>query len=64
MLRAAPHLYVVGNQAHFASTTHAVRHGDATHTVRVVLVPRFAATHEVVLVNMATLEPRVVAVRV
>ena len=63
VLRAAPDVYVVGNQAHYATATYAVGSGDDQHTVRVVLVPSFARTHEVVLLNMATLEPRVVALR-
>lgn len=54
---------MVGNQAHYATATYAVGSGDDAHTVRVVLVPSFARTHEVVLLNMATLEPRVVALR-
>lgn len=63
MLRAAPDVYVVGNQERYATATYAVGSGDDQHHVRVVLVPSFTRTHEVVLLNMATLEPRVVALR-
>lgn len=51
VLRAAPDLYVVGNQPTFA--TEVV--GGAEHAVRVVLVPRFDATRTVVLVDPASL---------
>ncbi|WFC97175.1 DNA polymerase delta small subunit Cdc1 [Malassezia brasiliensis] len=63
VLRAAPDVYVVGNQERYATATYAVGSGDTQHHVRVVLIPSFARTHEVVLLNMATLEPRVVALR-
>ncbi|BGP36434.1 DNA polymerase delta small subunit Cdc1 [Rhodotorula kratochvilovae] len=55
ILHQAPHVYFVGNQPAFA--TRLVRDGDKQ--VRIVLVPRFAETGEVVLVNTATLEVRV-----
>lgn len=62
MVRAAPDLYVVGNQAQYETATLETRTPDGSpHTIRVVLVPEFATSHEVVLVNMATLEPRIVS---
>ncbi|KAJ1878525.1 DNA polymerase delta small subunit Cdc1 [Coemansia sp. RSA 486] len=53
VLHATPHVYFVGNQDKFDSM---VASGpDGQHT-RVIMVPRFADSHQVVLLNMRTLE--------
>lgn len=51
VLRAAPDLYVVGNQPTFATELI----DTPGHRIRVVLVPRFDATRAVVLVDPASL---------
>lgn len=63
VLRAAPDVYVVGNQPAFATETVEVPHAQGTHTVRVVLVPEFASTQQVVVLDTETLEARVVSFR-
>lgn len=58
VIRAAPDLYVIGNQAAFRTAVVPV---SPEHSVRVVLVPSFARTQQVVLLDSATLEPRVLS---
>jgi DNA polymerase delta subunit 2 len=53
VMRACPHLYFVGNQAAFGTR---VITGDQGQMVRLVLVPRFAESKEVVLVDSETLD--------
>jgi DNA polymerase delta subunit 2 len=52
ILRTAPHIYFVGNQAEFAVTEVT----DDGKNVKLVSVPAFAKTGILVLVNLATLE--------
>ncbi|GAA5892090.1 hypothetical protein JCM6882_005692 [Rhodosporidiobolus microsporus] len=62
ILKQTPHVYFIGNQPSFS--TRLVSSADADGnaiTVRIVCVPRFCETGEVVLVNTKTLETRVVA---
>ena len=58
ILREAPHVYFVGNQAAFASD---IVTGDDGQSVRTVSVPSFAHTGSIVLINLRTLESRCVA---
>lgn len=56
ILHRAPHVYFIGNQPAFS--TRLVQGGDGKK-VRIVLVPRFKESGELVLVNTATLEVKV-----
>ncbi|KAJ1821412.1 DNA polymerase delta small subunit Cdc1 [Coemansia sp. RSA 2599] len=53
VLHATPHVYFVGNQSQFDSV---VTRGPDGQTTRVVMVPRFSDTSQIVLVNLRTLE--------
>ncbi|KAE8214695.1 hypothetical protein CF327_g1923 [Tilletia walkeri] len=59
LIREAPDIYFVGNQPSFATTTYENPDG---HQTRVVLLPRFSQTGDVVLVNLRTLECELVNV--
>lgn len=52
ILESRPHIYVLGNQPEFGSKM--VEAG--TQRTRIVLLPKFSETGEVVLVHTATLE--------
>ncbi|GAA5941362.1 hypothetical protein JCM3775_001554 [Rhodotorula graminis] len=56
ILHQAPHVYFIGNQPAFSTR---LMQGTDGKRVRIVLVPRFKETGELVLVNTATLEVRV-----
>lgn len=51
-----PDVLLIGNQPHFASTVYRPRddHQEGGRATRVVLVPRFSKTGEVVLLNLRT----------
>ena len=51
-MEEAPDIYFVGNQPHFGSRLYRTQTG---HTILVVLIPSFASTGEVVLVQPSTL---------
>jgi len=51
MLRRSPHVYFVANQDKFET-----RLTDGPHKIRMVAVPSFSKTQEVVLLDLATLE--------
>ncbi|KAJ3298000.1 hypothetical protein HK104_011295 [Borealophlyctis nickersoniae] len=53
VLRRRPHVYFIGNQPEFATTLTKDGRGSLT---RIVLVPSFAQTGTIVLVNLNTLE--------
>ena len=53
MIDECPHVYFVGNQPRFDT---AVIEGPAGQTVRLIAVPKFKETGEVVLVDAETLE--------
>lgn len=53
VLQSTPHLYFVGCQPEFGTR---VIHGPAGQSVRLIAVPSFAETKEVVLVDTETLE--------
>ncbi|KAJ2846311.1 DNA polymerase delta small subunit Cdc1, partial [Coemansia erecta] len=53
VLHDTPHVYFVGNQSQFDSV---VTRGPDGQSTRVVMIPRFADTNQIVLVNMRTLE--------
>ncbi|KAE8212038.1 hypothetical protein CF319_g9293 [Tilletia indica] len=59
LIREAPDIYFVGNQPSFATTTYENLEG---HQTRVVLLPRFSQTGDVVLVTLRTLECELVNV--
>ncbi|KAF5530733.1 DNA polymerase delta subunit 2 [Fusarium mexicanum] len=52
VMQTCPHLYFVGNQPHFSTK---VIHGPEGQSVRLVTVPSFAETKELVLVDTETL---------
>jgi DNA polymerase delta subunit 2 len=51
-MQTCPHLYFVGNQPQFSTK---VIHGPEGQSVRLVTVPSFAETKELVLVDAETL---------
>ncbi|KAF5710437.1 DNA polymerase delta subunit 2 [Fusarium mundagurra] len=53
VMQNCPHLFFVGNQPHFSTK---VIHGPEGQSVRLVTVPSFAETKEVVLIDTETLE--------
>jgi DNA polymerase delta subunit 2 len=53
VLKDCPHLYFAGNQPEFGTK---VIHGPEGQSVRLITVPSFAATKEIVLVDTETLE--------
>ncbi|KAI1820618.1 DNA polymerase alpha/epsilon subunit B-domain-containing protein [Xylaria intraflava] len=53
VMKTCPHLYFVGNQPRFATK---MIQGDDGQAVRLVAVPSFAATREIVLVDAETLD--------
>ncbi|KAK7953379.1 DNA polymerase delta subunit 2 [Apiospora saccharicola] len=53
VMKECPHLYFVGNQPEFG--TKVIKGGEG-QTVRLIAVPSFTATHEIVLVDSETLE--------
>lgn len=52
-MKTSPHLFVVGNQPEFATRT---IHGPEGQSVRLITVPSFSDTKEIVLVDTETLE--------
>lgn len=52
-MHTCPHLYFVGSQPEFGTK---VIQGDDGQAVRLIAVPSFAATKEIVLVDTETLE--------
>lgn len=61
ILHQTPHVYFVGNQPRFETrlVTVPAAGREQEKKVRIVLVPRFCESGEVVLVNTATLEVKV-----
>lgn len=59
VLRECPHVYFVGNQPRFETT---VIEGPQGQQVRVVAVPKFRETGEVVLLDLETLAPEIVQI--
>jgi DNA polymerase delta subunit 2 len=53
VLKDCPHLYFVGCQPEFGTR---LIHGPADQSVRLISVPSFSKTKEIVLVDMDTLE--------
>ncbi|KAF5573152.1 DNA polymerase delta subunit 2 [Fusarium pseudoanthophilum] len=53
VMQTCPHLYFVGNQPHFSTK---VIHGPEGQSLRLVTVPSFAETKELVLIDTETLE--------
>lgn len=57
VIEECPHIYFVGNQPRFDTT---VIDGPAGQQVRLITIPRFHATGEIVLLDTETLEVEVV----
>lgn len=57
MLTRCPHLYLVGSQPQYDT---ALIEGSDGQTVRLIAVPRFSETGQIVLVDAETLEPSLV----
>ncbi|KAL8709645.1 MAG: hypothetical protein Q9225_007418 [Loekoesia sp. 1 TL-2023] len=57
VIEECPHVYFVGNQPRYETM---VIEGPAGQTVRLICVPRFKETGEVVLLDTDTLEPEIV----
>ena len=57
VIRESPHVYFVGNQPKFETT---VIEGPVGQRVRMVAVPKFRETGEVILMDMETLETEIV----
>ena len=57
MIEACPHVFFVGNQPRFNTT---VIDGPAGQQVRLVTIPPFASTGEIVLLNTDTLDVELV----
>ena len=53
VMKDAPHLYFVGNQPEFGTR---MIHGPLDQAVRLIAVPPFSETREVVIVDTETLE--------
>ena len=61
MLNSCPHLFFAGSQPKFDTAT---IEGPEGQVVRLIAVPRFAETGELVLVDSETLETSVVRITV
>lgn len=57
VIEECPHVYFVGSQPAFETT---VIEGPAGQTVRLIAVPKFKETGELILLDMDTLEPEIV----
>lgn len=57
VIEECPHVYFVGSQPEFETT---VIEGPAGQTVRLIAVPKFKETGELVLLDMDTLEPEII----
>ena len=57
MIKECPHVYVVGNQPSFDTT---IVEGPAGQTVRLIAVPGFKDTGELVLLDSESLDVEVV----
>ncbi|EME39108.1 hypothetical protein DOTSEDRAFT_159262 [Dothistroma septosporum NZE10] len=61
VLKESPHVYFVGNQPKFETSEIEGPHGE---TVRLVAVPSFRKTGQVVLIDLETLVPEVITIEV
>ena len=61
VIEECPHVYFVGNQPRFDTT---VIEGPAGQQVRIIAIPKFKDTGEVVLLDTATLEVEIVKIDV
>lgn len=61
MLTASPHVFFTGNQPRFETS---VIQGEGGEEVRLIAVPRFKETGEVVLVDVDSLEVELVRIGV
>ena len=59
VIEEAPHVYFVGNQPCYDTT---VIEGPLGQMVRLIAVPKFKETGEVVLLSTDTLEPEIVKI--
>lgn len=59
MIEDCPHVYFVGNQPRFDTTT---IEGPAGQQVRIIAIPKFHETGQIVLLDTETLEPELVKI--
>ena len=57
VIEETPHVYFAGHQPRYETT---VIEGDLGQSVRLIALPDFKATGEVVLLDMDTLEPELI----
>lgn len=62
VLKERPDIMVVGNQPAYASAVYKFDVEEEEHGCRVVLLPEFAKTKQVVLLNLASLETKLVTI--
>jgi len=60
ILNETPHVYFIGNQPKFESRLVTDEEGEGSKKCRIVLVPKFCETGQVVLVHSKSLETKVV----
>jgi len=60
-MKECPHLYFIGSQPEFGTR---VIHGPDGQTVRLISVPSFSKTREIVLVDAETLDVSLVKISV
>ena len=61
MITQTPDLYVIGNQPRFATRVVTEGQGESAKRCRVVLVPSFRETGTIVLVNLRTMETKMIS---
>jgi DNA polymerase delta subunit 2 len=61
LIEETPHVYFAGNQPRYETT---IIEGPVGQTVRLIAVPNFKVTGEVILLDMDTLESEVVKIDV
>lgn len=57
MIEETPHVYFAGNQPKYETT---IIEGPLGQTVRLIAIPNFKETGEVVILDLETLEPEVI----
>lgn len=57
MIEESPHVYFVGNQPKFETS---IIDGPSQQSIRLIALPKFKETGEIVILDLDTLEPEVV----